>query len=143
MLSQLISALISLVVAIFFIAGWHMGAVEAVSLSILVGSSVDYCVHLVEGYLLMGKNLPPHIASGVRNGFSPFTAVHRVGLSSLLVKLFLALLVKLFLVVEGNLFFVTPPAKSVENVALVRFLCVGRFSQHQVVTFRLLVCGKK
>lgn len=37
-----------------------MGAVEAISLSILVGSSVDYCVHLVEGYLLAGENLPPH-----------------------------------------------------------------------------------
>lgn len=36
-----------------------MGAVEAISLSILVGSSVDYCVHLVEGYLLAGENLPP------------------------------------------------------------------------------------
>lgn len=39
-----------------------MGAVEAISLSILVGSSVDYCVHLVEGYLLAGENLPPHQA---------------------------------------------------------------------------------
>ena len=36
-----------------------MGAVEAVSLSILVGSSVDYCVHVVEGYLLAGENPPP------------------------------------------------------------------------------------
>lgn len=39
-----------------------MGAVEAISLSILVGSSVDYCVHLVEGYLLAGESLPPHQA---------------------------------------------------------------------------------
>lgn len=43
-------------------SGWEMGAVEAISLSILVGSSVDYCVHLVEGYLLAGENLPPHQA---------------------------------------------------------------------------------
>lgn len=35
--------------------GWEMGAVEAISLSILVGSSVDYCLHLVEGYLLAGE----------------------------------------------------------------------------------------
>lgn len=41
-------------------SGWEMGAVEAISLSILVGSSVDYCVHLVEGYLLAGENLPLH-----------------------------------------------------------------------------------
>lgn len=31
-----------------------MGAVEAVSLSILVGSSIDYCIHLVEGYRVAG-----------------------------------------------------------------------------------------
>lgn len=43
-------------------SGWEMGAVEAISLSILVGSSVDYCVHLVEGYLLAGENLPPQQA---------------------------------------------------------------------------------
>ena len=59
------SALIGLVVAIFYMASWHMGAVEAVSLSILVGSSVDYCVHLVEGYLLMGKSMPAHVTAGV------------------------------------------------------------------------------
>ena len=50
---------ICVVVAIFYLVGWEMGAVEAVSLSILVGSSVDYCVHVVEGYLLAGENPPP------------------------------------------------------------------------------------
>ncbi|KAF3695952.1 Protein dispatched -like protein 3 [Channa argus] len=35
-----------------------MGAVEAISLSILVGSSVDYCLHLVEGYMLAGETMP-------------------------------------------------------------------------------------
>lgn len=39
--------------------GWEMGAVEAISLSILVGSSVDYCLHLVEGYMLAGDIVPP------------------------------------------------------------------------------------
>ncbi|KAM4579021.1 protein dispatched homolog 3 isoform 2-T3 [Fundulus diaphanus] len=39
------------------IIGWEMGAVEAISLSILVGSSVDYCLHLVEGYLLAGETV--------------------------------------------------------------------------------------
>ena len=55
--------MICLVYAIFYLVGWEMGAVEAVSLSILVGSSVDYCVHLVEGYLLAGRNPPAHIAN--------------------------------------------------------------------------------
>uniref|UniRef100_H3AV32 Dispatched RND transporter family member 3 n=2 Tax=Latimeria chalumnae TaxID=7897 RepID=H3AV32_LATCH len=52
-----ILGVIFLVVAIMYWSGWEMGAVEAISLSILVGSSVDYCVHLVEGYLLAGDNL--------------------------------------------------------------------------------------
>ncbi|XP_020512768.2 protein dispatched homolog 3 [Labrus bergylta] len=49
-----ILGVICLVVAIMYWLGWEMGAVEAISLSILVGSSVDYCLHLVEGYLLAG-----------------------------------------------------------------------------------------
>ena len=56
-----ISEMIVLVVAIFYLAGWRMGGVEAISLSILVGSSVDYCVHLVEGYLLAGKAVPTSV----------------------------------------------------------------------------------
>ncbi|KAH9492822.1 Protein dispatched 3 [Bulinus truncatus] len=52
-----IIAMICCVVGIFYLAGWEMGAVEAVSLSILVGSSVDYCVHIVEGYILAGKKV--------------------------------------------------------------------------------------
>lgn len=43
-----------MVVAVMYWLGWEMGAVEAISLSILVGSSVDYCLHLVEGFLLAG-----------------------------------------------------------------------------------------
>ncbi|XP_041063374.1 protein dispatched homolog 3 [Carcharodon carcharias] len=53
-----ILGVICLMVATMYWFGWEMGAVEAISLSILVGSSVDYCVHLVEGYLLAGENLP-------------------------------------------------------------------------------------
>ena len=53
--------MIVLVVGLFYVVGWQIGAVEAISLSILVGSSVDYCVHLVEGYLLAGKNPPFHV----------------------------------------------------------------------------------
>ncbi|MEQ2178665.1 hypothetical protein GOODEAATRI_016460 [Goodea atripinnis] len=51
------SGVICLVVAVMYWLGWEMGAVEAISLSILVGSSVDYCLHLVEGYLLAGETV--------------------------------------------------------------------------------------
>lgn len=51
------TGVICLVVAIMYWLGWEMGAVEAISLSILVGSSVDYCLHLVEGYLLAGETM--------------------------------------------------------------------------------------
>uniref|UniRef100_A0A3B5A1J9 Dispatched RND transporter family member 3 n=1 Tax=Stegastes partitus TaxID=144197 RepID=A0A3B5A1J9_9TELE len=54
-----ILGVICLVVALMYWLGWEMGAVEAISLSILVGSSVDYCLHLVEGYLLAGETEPP------------------------------------------------------------------------------------
>ncbi|XP_062274013.1 protein dispatched homolog 3 [Scomber scombrus] len=53
-----ILGVICLVVALMYWLGWEMGAVEAISLSILVGSSVDYCLHLVEGYLLAGESMP-------------------------------------------------------------------------------------
>ncbi|KAF5892339.1 protein dispatched 3-like, partial [Clarias magur] len=49
-----ILGVVCLVVAVMYWLGWEMGAVEAISLSILVGSSVDYCLHLVEGFLLAG-----------------------------------------------------------------------------------------
>nr|XP_055024422.1 protein dispatched homolog 3 isoform X1 [Misgurnus anguillicaudatus] len=56
-----ILGMVCLVVAVMYWLGWEMGAVEAISLSILVGSSVDYCLHLVEGYLLAGDT----VASGL------------------------------------------------------------------------------
>ncbi|KAK3714617.1 hypothetical protein RRG08_020873 [Elysia crispata] len=56
-----ILAMICCVVGVFALCGWEMGAVEAVSLSILVGSSVDYLVHIVEGYILAAKQLPKHV----------------------------------------------------------------------------------
>ena len=52
-------------VAIFYAADWQLGAVEAISLSILVGTSVDYCVHLVEGYILAGSAMPPNLHSAM------------------------------------------------------------------------------
>eukprot|EP00041_Stephanoeca_diplocostata_P037339 m.1407419 g.1407419 ORF g.1407419 m.1407419 type:complete len:1419 (+) comp25018_c0_seq4:288-4544(+) len=42
---------VAVVVAFFYWNGWTLGGVEAVSLSILVGTCVDYCIHMVEGYL--------------------------------------------------------------------------------------------
>ena len=36
---------------LFKLFGWTLGIIEAVSLSILVGNSLDYCIHLSEGYL--------------------------------------------------------------------------------------------
>ncbi|KAG7281285.1 hypothetical protein CRUP_030968 [Coryphaenoides rupestris] len=50
-----ILGVVCVVVAIMYWLGWELGAVEAISLSILVGSSVDYCLHLVEGFLLAGE----------------------------------------------------------------------------------------
>lgn len=67
-----------LVVTIMYWSGWEMGAVEAISLSILVGSSVDYCVHLVEGYLLAGEN--PQDAHSQRQ-WRTLEAVRHVGVA--------------------------------------------------------------
>ena len=36
---------------LFKLFGWTLGIIEAISLSILVGNSLDYCIHLSEGYL--------------------------------------------------------------------------------------------
>lgn len=38
---------------------------EAISLSILVGTSVDYCFHLVEGYIIAGKAVDPALDATV------------------------------------------------------------------------------
>jgi hypothetical protein len=58
----MVAGMLCFVVAAFYWAGWELGAIEAISLSILVGSSVDYCVHIVEGYILAGRNPLPHVA---------------------------------------------------------------------------------
>ncbi|XP_028314353.1 protein dispatched homolog 3 [Gouania willdenowi] len=63
-----ILGVICLVVAVMYWLGWEMGAVEAISLSILVGSSVDYCLHLVEGYLLAGESTPSTPDHGLEHG---------------------------------------------------------------------------
>ncbi|XP_006885817.1 PREDICTED: patched domain-containing protein 2 [Elephantulus edwardii] len=78
-----ILGIVCLVVTIMYWSGWEMGAVEAISLSILVGSSVDYCVHLVEGYLLAGENLPPHQAEELpsQRQWRTLEAVRHVGVA--------------------------------------------------------------
>ncbi|XP_019741111.1 protein dispatched homolog 3 [Hippocampus comes] len=58
-----ILGVICVVGAAMYWLGWELGAVEAISLSILVGSSVDYCLHLVEGYMLAGETAP--LAAGL------------------------------------------------------------------------------
>ncbi|TKC51007.1 hypothetical protein EI555_003151 [Monodon monoceros] len=74
---------VCLVVTVMYWSGWEMGAVEAISLSILVGSSVDYCVHLVEGYLLAGENLPLHQAEDAHSQrqWRTLEAVRHVGVA--------------------------------------------------------------
>ena len=50
MFFTIINILLTLL-ALFTVFGWTLGIIEAISLSILVGNSLDYCIHLAEGYL--------------------------------------------------------------------------------------------
>eukprot|EP00117_Sycon_ciliatum_P000030 scpid9337/ scgid6270/ Patched domain-containing protein 2; Protein dispatched homolog 3 len=52
-----VAGIASFVLAFFYMLGWKLGAVEAISMSILIGTAVDYCVHLVEGYLIARHRL--------------------------------------------------------------------------------------
>jgi hypothetical protein len=47
-----ILAVVLVVVGSFFAVGWELGAVEAIPLCILVGTSSDYASHIVGAYLL-------------------------------------------------------------------------------------------
>ena len=49
--SIMIIANLGSVVGLFHVIGWVLGGIEAVALSILVGTGVDYCIHMVEGFL--------------------------------------------------------------------------------------------
>jgi predicted RND superfamily exporter protein len=42
---------LGIVVGCFHAVGWVLGGVEAVCLSILVGTGCDYCIHMLEGFL--------------------------------------------------------------------------------------------
>ena len=46
-----ISAILVTLLGMFWAFGWKLGIVEAISLSILVGNSLDYCIHMSEGYV--------------------------------------------------------------------------------------------
>ncbi|KAI7797536.1 protein dispatched homolog 3 isoform X1 [Triplophysa rosa] len=81
-----ILGMVCLVVAVMYWLGWEMGAVEAISLSILVGSSVDYCLHLVEGYLLAGdivtSGLTDHSSdSSIKRQLRTLEAANHVGVA--------------------------------------------------------------
>jgi len=59
--------MVCVVVGVFYLLGWQVGGVEAISLSILVGSSVDYCVHIVEGYILAADACPHKLVHAHKN----------------------------------------------------------------------------
>ena len=47
---QIVRQSVKLIVAAFVLLGWELGAIEAISFSILVGVSIDYFIHFTEGY---------------------------------------------------------------------------------------------
>ena len=46
-----ITGILASVLSFFVLAGWSLGIVEAVSISILLGSSVDYSLHVADAYI--------------------------------------------------------------------------------------------
>ncbi|XP_073767336.1 protein dispatched homolog 3 isoform X1 [Danio rerio] len=76
-----ILGMVCLVVAVMYWLGWEMGAVEAISLSILVGSSVDYCLHLVEGYLLAGDTETSGLDPSIKRQIRTLEAANHVGVA--------------------------------------------------------------
>jgi hypothetical protein len=45
------AAILANILAFFFFLGWSLGIVEAISISILLGSSVDYSLHIADAYM--------------------------------------------------------------------------------------------
>jgi predicted RND superfamily exporter protein len=39
------------VMGLMYVWGWHLGAIEGMSITSLVGLSVDFCIHVAEGYM--------------------------------------------------------------------------------------------
>ena len=52
---------LGIIVAIFGWMGWTLGGVEAIALSIIVGTSVDYCLHMMEGFAEAAHRLDAHL----------------------------------------------------------------------------------
>ncbi|PIK42575.1 putative patched domain-containing protein 2 [Apostichopus japonicus] len=71
------------VISTFYLLGWQLGAVEAVSLSILVGSSVDYCIHLIEGFLTSKDLAPSNLTGSKLRQWKTKHAVSTIGVSIL------------------------------------------------------------
>ena len=63
----LVSGIIFNVLLCFKILGWSIGVVESICLSILVGNSLDYCIHLVQSYNALD---PEQLEFVERNGVS-------------------------------------------------------------------------
>ena len=41
----------ALVLGLYHVLGWHLGAIEGVSITVLVGLSVDFCIHFSEAFV--------------------------------------------------------------------------------------------
>lgn len=42
------------VLAILVLCGWHFGVLETISLTLMIGSSIDYCIHLSSSWYIFG-----------------------------------------------------------------------------------------
>jgi predicted RND superfamily exporter protein len=67
------------VAGLLYVWGWHLGAIEGMSITSLVGLSVDFCIHLCEGHM--------HAKAKDRFGKSRCAAVHSCQRSSRTCKL--------------------------------------------------------
>ena len=41
-----------LVLGLYHVMGWTLGAIEGVSITVLVGLSVDFCIHFSEAFVM-------------------------------------------------------------------------------------------
>ena len=44
-----------LVISVLVLCGWHFGVLETISLTLMIGSSIDYCVHLASSWFICGN----------------------------------------------------------------------------------------
>jgi hypothetical protein len=57
--------ILATIMALFLALGWTIGIVEAVAVAILLGSSVDYSLHIVEGFMHGGHGVDSSLAPAV------------------------------------------------------------------------------